>query len=141
MTDYISDPPAELLSCSFPNCSAHASLLDDYSEHIVSTMFHCFPCKRPSLKRVPGWKDSAGQLRRASIFWHRVWEEAGYPSVHQVYYLPLKDSRAKLYEGRLSRANKSIDPIYGLCACIDNIIIIIIIIIADIHTNNYIDAI
>ena len=34
----------------------------------------------PSLKRVPGWKDSAAQLRRASIFWHRVWEEAGCPS-------------------------------------------------------------
>ena len=81
----LSNPPAELLSCSsLPNCFAHASLLDDYSEHIMSTMLHCasycFPCKRPSFKRVPGWKDSAGQLRRASIFWHRVWEEASCPS-------------------------------------------------------------
>ena len=41
---------------------------------------YCFPCKRPSFKRVPGWKDSADHLRRASIFWHRVWEEAGCPS-------------------------------------------------------------
>ena len=84
LCDRLSDSPAELLSCSLPNCSAHASLLDDYSEYIMSTMLHCasycFPCKKPSFKRVPGWKDSAGQLRRASIFWHRVWEEAGCPS-------------------------------------------------------------
>ena len=50
----------------------------------MSTMLHCvsycFPCKRPSFKRVPGWKYSAEQLRRASIFWHRVWEEACCPS-------------------------------------------------------------
>ena len=63
LCDRLSDPPAELLSCSLPNCSAHASLLDDYSEHIMSTMSHCasycFPCKRPSFKKVPGWKDSA----------------------------------------------------------------------------------
>ena len=42
------------------------SLMDNYSEHIMSTMLHCasycFPCKRPSFKRVPGWKDSDGQL-------------------------------------------------------------------------------
>ena len=51
---------------------------------IMSTMLHCasyyFPCKKPSFKRVPRWKDSAGQLRRALIFWHRVWEDAGCPS-------------------------------------------------------------
>ena len=56
LCDRLSDPPAELLSCSLPNCSAHASLLDDYSEHIMSTMLHCasycFPCKRPSSKEL-----------------------------------------------------------------------------------------
>ena len=84
LCDRLSDPLAELLSGFLPNCSAHASLLDDYFEHIMSTMLHCasycFPCKRPSFKRVPGWKDNAGQLRRASIFWHRVREEADCPS-------------------------------------------------------------
>ena len=80
LCDRLYDPPAELLSCSLPNCSAHASLLDDYSEYIMSTMLHCasycFPCKRPSFKRVPGWKE----LRRAAIICHRVREEAGCPS-------------------------------------------------------------
>ena len=89
LCDRLSDPPAELLSCSLPNCSAHASLLDDYSEHIMSTMLHCasycFPCKRLSFKRVPDWEDSAGQLRRASIFWHRVWEETSCPSSGVLY--------------------------------------------------------
>ena len=84
LCDRLSNRLAEFLSCSLPNCSAHASLLDDYSEHIMSTMLHCasccFPCKRPSFKSVPGWNDSTGQLSRASIFWHRVWEEAGCPS-------------------------------------------------------------
>ena len=84
LCDRLSNRLADFLSCSLPNCSAHASLLDDYSEHIMSTMLHCasccFPCKRPSFKSVPGWNDSTGQLSRASIFWHRVWEEAGCPS-------------------------------------------------------------
>ena len=33
LCDRLSDPPADHLSCSLPNCSAHASLLDDSSEH------------------------------------------------------------------------------------------------------------
>ena len=30
--------------------------------------------------RVVGWNDAAGKLRKASIIWHRVWEEAGCPT-------------------------------------------------------------
>ena len=39
LCERLSDLPAELLSCSLPNCSAHASLLDDYSEHIMSICY------------------------------------------------------------------------------------------------------
>ena len=97
LCDRLFDPPAELLSCSLPNCFAHASLLDDYSEHIMSTMLHCasycFPCKRPSFKRVPGWKDSAGQLKGPQYF------GTGYGKrlavLHQVCYLPTKRQAKK----------------------------------------------
>ena len=58
LCDRLFDPPAELLSCFLLNYSAHVSLLDDYSEHIMSIMLHCashcFRSKTPSLKRVPG---------------------------------------------------------------------------------------
>ena len=42
LCDKLSDPPVELLSCSLPNCSAHASLLDDYSVHYVTLCFLLF---------------------------------------------------------------------------------------------------
>ena len=118
LCDRLSDPPVELLSCSLPNCSAHASLLDDYSEHIMSTMLHCAsyccPCKRPSFKRVPVWKDSASPLRRTSIFWHRVWEETERHIKHRRQYL-ICDRLAHSFTKRKkdSFCNKSNTPSFS----------------------------
>ena len=70
----------------------------------MSTMLHCasycIPCKRPSFKRVPGWKDSTEQLRRASIFWHRVWEEAGCPSSGVLFTIKRKAKKRYKFEVR-----------------------------------------
>ena len=80
----LADPPVEFLQCSSPSCSVHASLLDNYASHFVSTLLDsassCFPCHSASKPRVPGWNESAGKLKELSIFWNRVWTEAGYPS-------------------------------------------------------------
>ena len=43
----------------------------------------CFPSltsSPASLPKLPGWNDGTGMLRKMSVFWHRVWVEAGYPS-------------------------------------------------------------
>ena len=77
----LADPPVEFLQCSSPPCSVHASLLDNYASHFVSTLLDsCFPCHSASKPRVPGWNESAGKLKELSIFWNRVWTEAGCPS-------------------------------------------------------------
>ena len=66
------------------SCSVHTSLLDNYASHFVSTLLDsassCFPCHSASKPRVPGWNESAGKLKELSIFWNRVWTEAGCPS-------------------------------------------------------------
>ena len=80
----LADPPVEFLQCSSPSCSVHASLLDNYASHFVSTLLDsassCFPCHSASKPRVPGWNESAGKLKELSIFWNRAWTEAGCPS-------------------------------------------------------------
>ena len=72
----LADPPVEFLQCSSPSCSAHASLLDNYASHFVSTLLDsassCFHCHSASKPRVPGWNESAGKLKELSIFWNRV---------------------------------------------------------------------
>ncbi|CAI8042083.1 hypothetical protein GBAR_LOCUS23374 [Geodia barretti] len=79
VSDRLSAPPIMFLQCSQPECTA---LLDDYVNHIVSTLldcaFCCFPSKSSSSRRVHGWNDSAA--KEASILWHRIWTEAGCPS-------------------------------------------------------------
>ena len=53
-------------------------LLTDFTSPLL-----CFPTFIPSSAsspKVPGWKDTGtDKLREMSIFWHRVWVEAGYP--------------------------------------------------------------
>ena len=88
----LADPPVEFLQCSSPSCSVHASLLDNYASHFVSTLLDsassCFPCHSASKQRVPGWNESAGKPKELSIFWNRVWTEAGCPSAGVLSTIP-----------------------------------------------------
>ena len=79
--------PQEVATCSIHDCSAHHKALDSYTHSLVSTLescsLLCFPsCASScaSLPKLPGWKDGTGKLREMSVFWHRVWVEAGCPS-------------------------------------------------------------
>ena len=47
---------------------------------LLDSASSCFPCHSASKPRVPGWNESAGKLKELSIFWNRVWTEAGCPS-------------------------------------------------------------
>ena len=46
---------------------------------LLDSASSCFPCHSASKPRVPGWNESAGKLKELSIFWNRVWTEAGCP--------------------------------------------------------------
>ena len=77
----------EVATCSIHDCSAHHKALDSYTHSLVSTLescsLLCFPsCASScaSLPKLPGWKGGTGKLREMSVFWHRVWVEAGCPS-------------------------------------------------------------
>ena len=77
--------PTEVTNCSDPNCLSHLPVLDAYAEKLVSALISCslqfFPCVSSSkVKSLPGWTDGAGDLKRASCFWHKVWVEAGCPT-------------------------------------------------------------
>ena len=84
VSEQLSDPPANLLCCSQPDCSIHDSLLDGYADHIMNTLLdcalRCLPCRTISPRKIVGWNDSTGKLKKASVFWHKVWEEAGCPT-------------------------------------------------------------
>ena len=57
-----------------PNCLSHLPVLDAYAEKLS------FPVSSSKAKLLPGWTDGAGDLKRASCFWHKVWVEAGCPT-------------------------------------------------------------
>ena len=82
LSQHLPTLPTEVANCYDPNCLSHLPALDDYAEQLVSTLISCsFPCVSSSkAKSLPGWTDGAGDLKRASCFWHKVWVEAGCPT-------------------------------------------------------------
>ena len=100
----LADPPVEFLQCSSPSCSAHTSLLNNYANHLVSTLLDsassCFPCHSASTPRVPGWNESAGKLMELSIFWNKVWTEAGCPSAGVLSTIKRQVKKCYKYEVR-----------------------------------------
>ena len=78
--------PQEILNCSIHDCSIHHEVLDSYTHSLISVLDSCSRLCFPSYThssaspRLPGWNDGTGKLREISVFWHRVWVEAGCPS-------------------------------------------------------------
>ena len=79
--------PQKNLNCSIHDCTAHHEDIDLYTQSFVSVLESCsllcfppFTSSPASLPKLPGWNDGTGKLRKMSVFWHRVWVEAGYPS-------------------------------------------------------------
>ena len=79
--------PQEILNCSIHDCTAHHEAIDLYTQSFVSVLESCsllcfpsFTSSPASLPKLPGWNDGTGKLQKMSVFWHRVWVEAGYPS-------------------------------------------------------------
>ena len=75
--------PPDFEYCCAPDCSKHNDTLGSYSlEFIVNSACLSIPChSRPSGHTLAGWNHGPKQLRSQATFWHRVWVEAGCPSI------------------------------------------------------------
>ena len=62
------DPPLEVLECTKPACTTHTGLLNNYANHIVSTLLDsaclCFSSSAPSPQKLAGWNDGAAKLKK-----------------------------------------------------------------------------
>ena len=101
-------PPLEAVNCCRSDCSEHLDLLDSFAQSLLSTLVSssslCFPCVSPSPPKIPGWNDGTRKLREMSIFWHKVWVEAGCPSAGVLFNIKCNTkSRFKYAVRRLKR--------------------------------------
>ena len=101
-------PPLEAVNCCRSDCSEHLDLLDSFAQSLLSTLVSssslCFPCVSPSPPKIPGWNDGTRKLREMSIFWHKVWVEAGCPSAGVLFNIKRNTkSRFKYAVRRLKR--------------------------------------
>ena len=102
----LSPLPADALDCTLPDCSIHHGVLDSYGMHLVSTLLtcalDCFPTRSVSATRkgLVGWSQSVSRLRDSSVFWYKVWEEAGCPSSGVLSQIKKNSKKRYKYEAR-----------------------------------------
>ena len=85
VSERITSLQSDVVVCSLSGCSAHHSVLDSYGSHLVSTLlscaYECFPTRSSSThRRLVGWNQFLSRFKESSLFWHKIWKEAGYPS-------------------------------------------------------------
>ena len=85
ISQHLSMLTSGITKCSSTECSCHHEALNDYAQHLVYTLlkcaYQCFPTyTNTSYQKLVGLNDGAGKRKKASNFWHKVWEEAGCPS-------------------------------------------------------------
>ena len=100
--------PLAVVTCSRSDCSEHLDLLDSFAQSLLSPLVSssslCFPCVSPSPPKIPGWNDGTRKLREMSIFWDKVWVEAGCPSAGVLFNIKRNTkSRFKYAVCRLKR--------------------------------------
>ena len=76
---------SDVLNCSSTDCTHHMESLDNYAHQFISILidcgFCCLPCNTRSFTHhFVDWKDSVGNLKETTNFWHKVWLEACCPS-------------------------------------------------------------
>ena len=78
--------PTSVLDCCNPHCQHHRAELDLLFDRFVDCLSLAaslnIPHHSPSTRRklLSGWTDGTHILKQKSVFWHRVWVEAGCPS-------------------------------------------------------------
>ena len=84
--------PHEALMCDGRGCLTHGDAINNYYSQIeqalVTSGQECIPSTR--IRGRAGWNEMAEPQRRASLFWHRLWEDCGRPRMGWVYELRKK---------------------------------------------------
>ena len=64
------------------DCNQHHDVLArNLITSLLDSASQCFPTyHKSSTRKLTGWKEFAGNLKRSANFWHRIWSEAGCPS-------------------------------------------------------------
>ena len=84
--------PHEALMCDGIGCFTHGDAINNYYSQIeqalVTSGQECIPSTRP--RGRAGWNELAEPQRRASLFWHHLWEDCGRPRTGWVHELRKK---------------------------------------------------
>ena len=105
---------ASISECLSSNCSHHQNVLDWYAQRLLSVLlssaYACIPfSSKSSHHKLAGWSKRCSDLKRTSIFWYKVWCEAGCPPSGVLCQIRKKaKSRYKYETRRLKRKQQSI---------------------------------
>ena len=85
VSSIIPELPPEVFTCVVPNCIEHFDTLDSYTKKFLSSLldcaWKCIPHSKTSSCTVVCWNDnSCNRHKQTANFWHKIWEDAGYPS-------------------------------------------------------------
>ena len=97
--------PVEVVSCCAVNCTRHLPALDHYCEKLFTCLLQsakaCIAHCNGQPFHLAGFNDAARNLKTKANFGHRVWSEAGYPSVGVLFQIKQISSKARFkYEVR-----------------------------------------
>ena len=83
LADGLPSVSPDVLDCVAIECSSHRSDIDLYCSQLLalfsSCATSCLPSKISRFKAVPGWNDHVRHYKESSVFWNKLWVEAGCP--------------------------------------------------------------
>ena len=73
----IRELPSNVSACMVSDCNQHHDILDAYARNLITSLLdsasQCFPTyHKSSTRKLTGWKEFAGNLKRSANFWHRI---------------------------------------------------------------------
>ena len=83
----MADIPNDTLLCTDLQCKNvnHVNAINTYANDITEACVAAarlvvpVTCSRQQTRCIPGWSEQVQPLRDKSLFWHRIWDECGWP--------------------------------------------------------------
>ena len=100
--------PSDVPNCCQPKCAEHLTVLDsicsDILQCIEASALNSLPKTKAKSSRVIGWNDSVAHLKDKANFWHKVWQDSGYPSSGVLH--AIKTSTKNRYKHQIQRLKR-----------------------------------
>ena len=104
LADGLPSVSPDVLDCVAIECSSHRADIDLYCSQLLalisSCATSCLPSKINRFKAVPGWNDHVRQYKESSVFWNKLWVEAGCPKSGILFDLRKKTRSSYKYSVR-----------------------------------------